>query len=81
MAEGAFLTVAGVVVAALLALFGVLIGQLYARISRLENRVNAEVDYSNRLWAYTRKLLDLYFTHRKVSGPDPGTIPERESVA
>lgn len=78
MTEGNVLTVAGVVVAALLALFGVLIGQLYARIARLENRVNSEVDYSNRLWAYTRGLLDLYFRHRKTTGPDPGPIPERD---
>lgn len=78
---GAILTVAGVVIAALLGLFGVLIGQLYARIARLETKLNEEVTYSNKLWAYTRYLLDLYFTHRRVGSPDPRPIPERDSDA
>lgn len=74
---GAILTVAGVVIAALLGLFGVLIGQLYARIARLESKLNDEVSYANKLWAYTRELLDMYFTHRKPGAPNPGPIPDR----
>lgn len=78
------LTVAGIVVAALLTLFGVLIGHLFGRVAKLENDVKAardevqeERDYAARLWTYTRKLLDLYFRNRKDGAPDPGEIPGR----
>jgi hypothetical protein len=78
MAEGNLVAIAGVIVAALLALFGVLIGQLYARIGRLEGRIDREVDYSKRLWSFTRHLLDLYYRWRGPGAPDPGPIPDRD---
>lgn len=72
------LTVASVVVAALLGLIGVLVGQLYARISKLETSVRTGQDYNRRLWLWARQHLDLYYRHRRDGAPDPAPIPSED---
>lgn len=72
------LTVAGVIVAALLTLFGVLIAQLYLRIGKLEGQVHKGEAYNRRLWQYVRALLDLYYRHRRDGSPDPEPIPSED---
>lgn len=74
------LTVAGVIVAALLTVFGVLIGQLYTRIGRLEGQVTRAEDYNRRMWQWARRHVDLYYRHRVPGAPDPEPIPSEDDV-
>lgn len=78
MAEGAWIALAGVILTALLSVFGVMIGQLYARVARLEGEVKDERDYTWQLWQWARAHIDLYYRHRKTGAPDPHPIPERD---
>ena len=70
--------VIGAVLTALIALFGVLIGQLYSRISRLESAVHKAESYNHRMWAWARAMLDLYYRWRKDNAPDPEPLPSED---
>ena len=48
------------------------------RLSELEKRVNRAEGYNRRLWAYTRRLQDLYYLHRRPGSPDPDPLPEED---
>lgn len=52
-----------------LTLLGVLYSQLLARVTALE-------DANRSLWSYTRRLLDLYYRHRRDDAPDPPHLPD-----
>lgn len=52
-----------------LTLLGVLYTQLIGRVGHLE-------DANRSLWAYTRRLLDLYYRHRGPGSPDPPPLPD-----
>lgn len=71
------LTIAGVIVAAMLALFGVLIGHLYGRVGKLEGQVQDERDYNHKMWVWGRSMIDLYYRNRKAGAPEPWPIPSR----
>lgn len=49
-------------------LLGVLYGQLMTRVTTLE-------ETNRSLWSYTRRILDLYYRHRRVGAPDPPDLP------
>ena len=51
-----------------LGVLGVVVAQLYRRLDRLE-------DHNRDLWAYCRRLLDMYYRYRLPGAPDPATIP------
>lgn len=76
-----WLAAAAVVLTALLGLMGVLLGQLYARIARLEGVVTSTRDYNHRLWQWARAHLDLYYRHRVPGSPDPAPIPTEDDEA
>jgi len=71
----AALSVISAVIVALMALMGVLMGQLWSRLSALEARVGKATEYNHRLWEWARKMLDLYYRHRRPGSPDPDPIP------
>lgn len=52
-----------------LTLLGVLYGQLLVRVNQLD-------DQNRALWHYTRRLLDLYYRHRRLDAPDPPPLPD-----
>ena len=79
--SAAALTGAAVILGALLALFGVLLGQLYARISRLEGKITSAEQYNRRLWMWARAHIDLYYRHRSEGAPDPLPIPSEDDEA
>lgn len=66
------------IVVALLGLFGVLLGQLYSRVSHLEARVGEAEDFVTRLREWAISHLQLYLTWRKDGAPDPHPLPGRE---
>jgi hypothetical protein len=70
--------IAGVctVLAALLAIVGIVIGQMWARLSALEERVEKSAAYNRRLWEWARKHIDLYYRYRRDGSPEPDPIPE-----
>ena len=47
---------------------GVLYGQLMPRVNTLE-------ETNRSLWSYTRRVLDLYYRHRRDGAPDPPDLP------
>ena len=55
---------------------GVLVAQLYARVQHLEAKVEQGQSYNRDLWAYCRRLLDLYYRHRRDGSPDPDPLPD-----
>lgn len=63
------LGVAAGIIAALLAILSGIVAQLYGRVTRLES-------YNRDLWAYTRRVLDLYYRHRQPGAPDPDPLPD-----
>ena len=64
-----------VIGAAALALLGVLSLHVLTRVHRLEDEIEEAQDYNHRLWWYCRRLLDLYYRHRRDGAPDPDPIP------
>lgn len=52
-----------------LSVLGVVVGVLARRLDRLE-------EDNRKLWAYCRKLLDLYYRHRTLGAPDPEPLPD-----
>lgn len=67
----------GALGAAGLGLLGVLVSKIFIRLRHVEDALRAEQDYSQLLWNYCRRLLDLYYRHRKPDAPDPEGLPER----
>ena len=57
------------------ALFGALLGWLFKRLNTLENRVTGSELYIRRLWLWSRRLMDMYYRHRKPGSPDPDPLP------
>ena len=72
----ATIAVGAAIIAAGLALIGVLVAQLYARVQHLEAKVEQGQSYNRDLWAYCRRLLDLYYRHRRDGSPDPDPLPD-----
>lgn len=64
--------------AAGLALLGVLSGHILTRVHRLEDELDQARRYNRELWAYCRRLIDLYYRHRVPGAPDPDPLPEEE---
>lgn len=80
---GAVLTFAGVVVAALGALVGVLfkrLSDLEARVRLAESKVKASESYTRRLWLWAKFVIDLYYRHRVDGAPEPPPIPEETAA-
>lgn len=78
MEVGVVLTFAGVVVAALGALVGVLFKRLSdveQRVSDAEDRARAAERHTDRLWAWCRALLDMYYRYRREDSPEPPPLP------
>ena len=74
-------TVAIAIITVLVSLVGalfLLVANLFVRMGKIEGDLRSQRDYSNRLWAYCRYLLDLYYQHRKPGAPEPGPLPEVE---
>ena len=59
-----------------LTLLGVLSGHILGRVHGLEGQLDDMRQYNRELWAYTRRLLDLYYRHRRDGSPDPDPLPE-----
>ena len=57
------------ILAAGMGTLGVVVGHLIRRLDRLEEGNRA-------LWAYCRRLLDLYYKHRRSDAPDPDPLPD-----
>lgn len=77
MSAGGY-TVIGVIVAALLSLVGILLGLLYARINRLEERLKRSEKYNRAMWLWARKHIDMYYVWRRVGAPDPDPLPPED---
>lgn len=65
-----------VVMAAIIALFGVLYGHLSKQVAELRDDLVRAQSYNREMWAYCRKLLDLYYRHRHDGAPDPDPLPD-----
>lgn len=74
--EQTLLTVAGSVIVAVIAAGGVAIGHLWGRVHQLEDEVRRAREQNRGLWAYCRRLLDLYYRHRTPGSPDPEPLPD-----
>lgn len=61
---------------AALGLLGVLSGHILARVHGLEEQLDDMRQYNRELWTYTRRLLDLYYRHRRDGSPDPDPLPD-----
>lgn len=59
-----------------LALLGVVSGHILTRVRALESDLAAARAYNRALWAYCRRLLDLYYQHRSPGSPDPEPVPD-----
>lgn len=68
----AVITVLGTLIVGLIGAFA----YLWQRIGKIETDLSRQRDYNHRLWAYCRKLLDLYYRHRREGAPDPDELPE-----
>lgn len=64
--------VAGVTVA------GVLFGNLFSRLSGLEESLKNARTYNLLLWEWARKHIDLYYRYRQEGAPDPDPIPKEK---
>lgn len=65
-----------VIVAAVVAFFGVLYGHLTTRLNALEDDLRDANAYNREMWAYCRRLLDLYYRYRRPNSPDPPPLPD-----
>lgn len=72
----AVITGGAVIIAAVVALFGVLYGHLSSRIGALEDNLEDERSYNRRLWSYCRYLIDLYYRHRGPGAPELDPMPD-----
>ena len=69
------MTEISVIAAAAITLIGVLSLHVLTRVHKLEEEIEEAQDYNHRLWWYCRRLLDLYYRHRRDGSPDPDPIP------
>ena len=58
-------------IGAVLTFLGVLISQLYARINRLEDKLDLLSAENNRMWRWARSLLDYGYRYRRPEAPEP----------
>lgn len=72
----AVITGGAVIVGAVIAFFGVLYGHLSGRLTALEDDLKAAQTYNHTMWWYCRRLIDLYYRHRRDGAPDPDPLPE-----
>ncbi len=56
--------------------FGVLYGHLSAQVAGVRKDLQTERAYNREMWAYCRRLLDLYYRHRCEGAPDPDPLPD-----
>lgn len=77
--ETSLLALVGVITAAALTAFAAILATQAKRISDLEHKTDAAADYNRKLWAYCRRLIDLYYKHRRDGAPDPPELPTEES--
>ncbi|MGC4106041.1 MAG: hypothetical protein QM753_06760 [Thermomicrobiales bacterium] len=75
MIEAVIMGGAGITVA-VVGLAGVLYGHLNGRINELDDDLKAARSYNQRLWAYCRRLMDLYYRNRRDGAPDPEPLPD-----
>ena len=66
-----------IVVAAIAAGVGAL-GHVYNRLDEVEDELRLVRKQNRELWAWARKLLDLYYRHRGPDAPDPDPMPKEE---
>ena len=66
-----------IVVAAIAAGVGAL-GHVYKRLDEVEDELRLVRKQNRELWAWARKLLDLYYRHRGPDAPDPDPMPKEE---
>ena len=59
-----------------LALVGVMTGHTLSRVRALEEQLADTQAYNRTLWWYCRRLIDLYYRHRRDGSPDPEPLPE-----
>lgn len=74
----------GAIVAALAVggtLVGVLFQQLFQRLGALEAEIRLVRRDNIELWDYCRRLLDLYYRHRKDGAPEPPELPDLHTVS
>lgn len=72
----AVITGGAVIVGAVVAFFGVLYGHLAHRLENIEDDLHHAQVYNREMWAYCRRLLDLYYRHRAPGAPDPDPLPD-----
>lgn len=70
------LDVSDAIMLAVLVALGGFVAQLYSRIGTVEAKLTKAEDYNRSLWAYCRRLIDLYYRHRRDGAPDPGPLPD-----
>ena len=69
------MTELAVIAAAAITLIGVLSLHVLTRVHKLEEEIESAQDYNRRLWSYCRRLLDLFYRHRRDGAPDPDPVP------
>lgn len=78
MELGPVLTAAGVVLAALFALVGVLIAQLYGEVHDLRDDLSKERASNRVLWAWCQKVMALYYMWRRPEAPELPDLPDQD---
>ena len=71
----AIMALLGVVVSAVAAIFGVIMKSFATRIYELEQDTKKLMVYNQKLWAWARTHLDLYYRYRTPESPEPTPIP------
>lgn len=61
---------------AILTLMGAVLTQLLIRVGNLEKKLEHEQSRLKILWGAFRKLIDMYYRHRKPEAPDPPELHE-----
>lgn len=70
------LTIDNAILVSVLAALIAFVAHLYTRLNRIEAELVQSRDYNNRLWAWARRHLDLYYRWRKSDAPDSEPLPE-----
>ena len=77
MTDAIIAAMGAIVVAAIAAGVGAL-GHVYRRLDEVEAELVRVHKQNRELWAWARKLLDLYYRHRGPGAPDPDPMPKEE---
>ena len=72
------ITALGAIVVAAIAAGGGALGHVYRRRDEIKNELTRMRKQNRELWAWARKLLDLYYRHRGPDAPDPDPMPKEE---